>query len=76
MGIETRLPFFVDGYPGLMFQQTDNGLHVKPDNKLIPALFLYGQTIRSIPLEIEGAYQIIIFQLYPFVLKSLFYNKS
>ena len=70
--IKTNLPFFADGYPGLMFQQTDNGLIVNPHKKLMPVLFLYGQTINPIELEITGAYQIIIFQLYPFVLKSFF----
>ena len=38
----------------------------------MPALFLYGQTIKPIELEIKGAYSLVIFQLYPFVLKSLF----
>ena len=31
--IKTNLPFFADGYPGLMFQQTDNGLIVNPHKK-------------------------------------------
>jgi AraC-like DNA-binding protein len=53
---KTLLPFFADGYPGLMFQETQNGLFVRPHNKEMPLLFLYG----------------IIFQLYPFVLKSFF----
>ena len=70
--IQTNLPFFADGYPGLMFQQTDNGLTVKPHNKKMPALFLYGQTLKPIELEIRGAYTLVIFQLYPFVLKSFF----
>jgi AraC-like DNA-binding protein len=70
--LKTNLPFFADGYPGLMFQQTDNGLTVNPHKKMMPVLFLYGQTIRPIELEINGAYQLIAFQLYPFVLKSLF----
>ncbi len=70
--IHTNLPFFADGYPGLMFQQTDKGLTVKPHNKIMPALFLYGQTIKPITLDIKGAYTLVIFQLYPFVLKSLF----
>ena len=70
--IRTNLPFFADGYPGLMFQQTDNGLTVKPHNKKMPELFLYGQTIQPIELEIQGRFTLIIFQLYPFVLKSFF----
>ena len=69
---QASLPFFADGYPGLMFQQTDNGLTVNPHRKVMPVLFLYGQTVKPIELEISGAYEIIVFQLYPFVLKSFF----
>ena len=68
----TRLPFFADGYPGLLFHQSDNGLIVSPHNQQMPSLFLYGQTIKPIELLTEGAYAILIFQLYPFVLKSFF----
>ncbi len=68
----TSLPFFADGYPGLMFQQTDNGLTINPHKKLMPLLFLYGQTIHPVQLNIEGAYLLIGFQLYPFVLKNIF----
>jgi hypothetical protein len=38
----------------------------------MPVLFLYGQTIQPIELVMTGAYKIILFQLYPFVLKSFF----
>lgn len=38
----------------------------------MPVLFLYGQTISPIELEMKGAYELIVFQLYPFVLKSFF----
>ncbi len=69
---KTNLPFFADGYPGLMFQQTDNGLTVYPHNKVMPEIFLYGQTIKPIELQISGTYLIIIFQLYPFVLRNFF----
>lgn len=66
----TSLPFFADGYTGLMFQQSENGLTVNPHNKKMPEIFLYGQTIKPITIEIGGSYQIIIFQFYPFVLKA------
>jgi len=69
---KTILPFFADGYPGLIFQQT-NGLIVRPHNKLMPQLFLYGQTIKPIEMVMHGQYKLIIFQLYPFVLKSFFH---
>lgn len=69
---ETVLPFYADGYPGIMFQVTDKGLYVLPHNKKMPNLFLYGQTIHPIELKIEGAYKLIVFQLYPFVINSFF----
>ncbi|MEO5642641.1 MAG: AraC family transcriptional regulator [Bacteroidia bacterium] len=68
----TVLPFYADGYPGIMFQQTENGLYVLPHNKKMPELFLYGQTIHPIELKIEGSFRFIVFQLYPFVLQSFF----
>ena len=67
-----NLPFFADGYPGIMFQQTANGLFVSPQNKKMPLFFLYGQTIHPIELIIDGSYSLICFQLYPFVLNSFF----
>src|SRR5687768_112092 len=70
--LNTNLPFFADGYPGLMFDETENGLIVNPHKKWMPVLFLYGQTINPIELQMTGRYQVIIFHLYPFVLKSFF----
>lgn len=70
--LKTSLPFFADGYPGLLFQQTENGLTVHPHQKQMPVLFLYGQTLQPVRLEIDGPYQLVLFQLYPFVLKSFF----
>lgn len=70
--VKTTLPFFADGFPGLMFQQAENGLIVQPHDKKMPEIFLYGQTINPIVLEISGTYLIIIFQLYPFVLRTFF----
>lgn len=70
---KASLPFYADGYPGLMFQDTANGLFVMPHQKQMPALFLYGQTLQPIELMIEGRYQLVVFQLYPFVLKNFFH---
>ena len=69
---KTVLPFYADGYPGIVFQVTDNGLYVLPHNKKMPDLFLFGQTIQPIELSIEGSYRFIVFQLYPFVMNSFF----
>lgn len=69
---QTILPFYADGYPGLMFQQTQNGLRVQPHDKQMPVLFLYGQTLKPIELVMDGPYKLIGFQLYPFVLRHFF----
>ena len=71
-GKQTSLPFFADGYPGIMFQQTESGLVVMPHNKQMPALFLYGQTVHPVQLDVRGAYSLLVFQLYPFVIRSFF----
>lgn len=70
--VKTSRSFFADGYPGLIFQQTDNGLIINPHDKTMPEIFLYGQTIAPVELKTSGAHQLIIFQLYPFVLRSFF----
>ncbi|MEO6167786.1 MAG: AraC family transcriptional regulator [Chitinophagales bacterium] len=70
--IHTVLPFFADGYPGIMFQVTMNGLYVYPQEKKMAELFLYGQTIHPIELAIDGSFHLIAFQLYPFAVKNLF----
>lgn len=69
---KTQLPFFADGFPGLMYHESPNGLYVLPHDKKMPELFIYGQTIEPIQIEVNGKFQIIIFQLFPFCLKHLF----
>ena len=65
------LPFFADGYPGIIYHETENGLSVSPHNKQMPDFFLYGQTLQPVELLMEGRFKLIIVQLYPFVLKAL-----
>lgn len=69
---KTNLPFFADGFPGLMYHETPSGLYVNPHKKRMPQLFIYGQTIEPVEIEIFGCYQMIVFQLYPFTLQTLF----
>ena len=68
----TTLPFFADGYPGLVFHVAENGLWVQPQNKEMPSAFLYGQTLHPVELHVKGSFRLIVFQLYPFVLHSFF----
>ncbi len=67
----TNLPFFADGYPGVVFSITTSGLFLHPKNKRLSDFFLYGQTIEPIEIYMEGAYKMIVFQLYPFATKIL-----
>lgn len=67
----TNLPFFADGYPGIVFSITLSGLFLFPKNKRLSDFFLYGQTIEPIEIYVEGAYKMIVFQLYPFATRIL-----
>lgn len=69
---KTALPFFADGYPGLLFFESDKGLKVHPHDKQMPQFFIYGQTLEPLELVFETGYRMIVFQFYPFILKSLF----
>ena len=68
---EVSLPFYADGYPGILFSETHEPICLLPEEKLLPDFFLYGQTIEPIQLQIFGAYKIIVFQLYPFATRLL-----
>src|SRR5688572_1973307 len=65
------IPFVADGYPGVMFIQTKNGVFLKPQNRYLSDFFLYGQTIHPIELCVEEAYRFIVFQLHPVAAKAL-----
>ncbi|CAL2106487.1 AraC family transcriptional regulator [Tenacibaculum sp. 190524A02b] len=69
--VETSIPLYADGYPGIMFQQAENGFYLLPKRKKLSELFLYGQTIQPISLNTTGVYQYIVIQLYPFASKYL-----
>jgi AraC-like DNA-binding protein len=70
-GTEHRLPFYADGYPGIVYAETEKGVLLLPHNKLLSNFFLYGQTIEPIVLKIKGSYKLIVFQLYPFATRLL-----
>jgi AraC-like DNA-binding protein len=64
-------PFFADGYPGILFHQTDGGLYLNDKQKL-STIFLYGQTVRPIELVAKGNASLTVLVLYPHVIKYLF----
>jgi len=72
---ETSLPYFADGLPGIMYHQCDTGMYLNRTKKL-SNLFLYGQTVKPIEINVTGSFRIILFYLYPHVAKVLFKQNS
>lgn len=68
---ETVLPFFADGFPGIVFNVAPNGLYLQHKNKELSKFFLYGQTIDPIKLYVKGKYKMIVFQMLPFAVRIL-----
>jgi AraC-like DNA-binding protein len=66
------LPFYADGCPGLIFQQTPNGMLINSTTHQLDDFFVYGQTVKPIEFAPQGAYRMIIFYFYPHVVKSLY----
>lgn len=66
-----NIPLYADGYPGIMFQQAENGFYLLPREKRLSELFLYGQTLDPISLDVKGSHHFVVVQLYPFASKYL-----
>jgi len=67
----TNIPLYADGYPGIMFQQAKNGFYLLPKKKKLSELFLYGQTLTPVSLDVKGPHKYVVVQLYPFASKYL-----
>jgi AraC-like DNA-binding protein len=69
--MEHRLPFYADGYPGIIFARTENDVVLMPSNRILSEFYLYGQTIEPIEMITNGPYKMVLFQLYPFATRLL-----
>lgn len=67
-----HLPFYADGFPGLLFQQAEEGMFMNGGSSPLPPLFVYGQTIKPIVLSPMGSFRILVFYFYPATLSTLF----
>ena len=67
----TNIPLYADGYPGIMYYTSENGCYLLPKNKKLSELFLYGQTINPVSLDIKGPFKFVVLQLYPFASQYL-----
>jgi AraC-like DNA-binding protein len=61
-----------DGCPGILFQQSSHGTLLDPTHKLLPEIFIYGQTIKPTEFSLQGKFQTIGICFYPYALKSIF----
>ncbi len=68
------LPFFADGFPGLIyFQSTANvTVYAGTESKVMEPLFVYGQTLDPITIQFEAPFRMVMFQLFPSVSGSAF----
>jgi AraC-like DNA-binding protein len=72
----TALPFYADGLPGVVFQQSSGNMYLNDKSRKLSSLFLYGQTIRPITLLPYGSFRMIVFLLYPSAINRLFGIRS
>lgn len=61
----------VDGCPGLMLQKAEKGFYAD-DNKKLPEIFLYGQTVSRTHLYFKGKFETLGVTFFPNALKTVF----
>lgn len=66
------IPYFADGLPGIYFQQSTHDVLLNNGERRLSKLFLYGQTVKPITIDTTGPYTVIILQLYPPAIRTLF----
>lgn len=64
--------YFADGCPGIIFQVSESGLYSAGHNRMLPQLFLYGQTVRPVTMTANGPFRMIVFLLQPAAVFALF----
>ena len=68
---ENNLPFYADGYPGIVYSESNNAFFLRPRNKKLSDFYLYGQTIVPMSLYVKGSFKLIVLRLYPFAVRML-----
>ena len=68
---ENNLPFYADGYPGIVYSESNNDFFLRPRNKKLSDFYLFGQTIEPISLYVKGNFKLIGLILYPFSVRML-----
>lgn len=69
--IDHSLPFYADGFAGIVFSTSKHPFSIQPQDKVLPELYLFGQTIKPMALKVKGAFQIYGVRLFPFAVRTL-----
>lgn len=68
---EKKLPFYADGFPGIIYSKSTNPFYLQPRNKKLSDFYLYGQTIEPISLDVIGEFKLVCMRMYPFAVRIL-----
>jgi len=68
---EKKLPFYADGFAGIVYSKSDNPFYQQPKGKKLSDFYLCGQTVEPITLDVNGAFKLICIRLYPFAVRIL-----
>lgn len=66
-----KIPFYADGFAGIVFSKSQQPFVIQPQNKVLPDFYLYGQTLMPMTLETEGTFQLYALRLFPFAVPAL-----
>jgi len=66
------LPFYADGFPGIVYQITNGDMYQYPADKKLSPYFLYGQTVAPITLKTTGSGSMWVLILKPYAIFELF----
>jgi hypothetical protein len=59
------LPFYADGYPGIIYIESNEATAQLPHEKELSPLFMYGQTVHPITLTLKTPFLLLIFRIEP-----------
>lgn len=60
---EHQLPFYAEGFPGIVYSESRNAFFLQPRNKELSEFYLFSQAIAPITLSVKGSYSLIAFIL-------------
>ena len=71
IGTGKKLPFYADGFAGIVYSKSASPFYQQPKGKKLPNFYLCGQTVEPITLDVNGAFKLICIRLYPFAVRIL-----